>query len=103
MTAAEILKALVDMRDAEAKVAKGGDNYDAVRHVRRNSDALWKQARELVYGPEEPQNAEPHSKTEAERWKRNAERVAVKRNDEVAFADAKRKQRQRGQDDHAAD
>lgn len=74
-----ILTALVDMRALEEKAAKGGSNYDAVRQVRRESGALWKLARETIYGTETPADAAPRSKAEQERWDRNAAKVHSRR------------------------
>lgn len=75
---AELVKALVDMREVEAQAARGGANYEAVRKHRRESEALWERARFAVYGPK-PVDNKPRTKAEAERWERNAARVAARR------------------------
>jgi hypothetical protein len=75
----EIVKALVDMHALEEKVAKGGNNYDAMREVRREGGNLWKIARESIYGPPQDVDNKPKSAAEQKRWDERAKRAAARR------------------------
>lgn len=72
------LRALVDLKDIEARINKSGANYEDVRAHRRENDAAWKRARELIYGPPEVDN-KPLNKQEADRWAKRAKASAASR------------------------
>lgn len=91
MNAEQILKALVDFRDTEIASAKGGASYESLRKLRRDGEAMWKAARELVYGPEQVDNR-PKGQAEAERWKAREARIAASR----AMIDAPTEPKRRG-------
>lgn len=76
-TAESLLKDLLELHDLGKKNL--AHDYDAVRKIRRESDAKWEEARVLLYG-EQPVDNKPKTQQEAERWdKRSQAAAAVRR------------------------
>lgn len=70
-----LLRDLLELHDLGKKNL--AHDYDAVRKIRRESDAKWEEARVLLYG-EQPVDNKPKP-SEAARWEKRAEAAAVKR------------------------
>lgn len=75
-TAESLLKDLLELHDLGKKNL--AHDYEAVRKIRRESDAKWEEARVLLYG-EQPVDNKPKTPQEAERWGKRAEAAAVRR------------------------
>lgn len=76
MNAEALLRDLLELHDLQKRNL--ANDYDAIRKIRRESDAKWDQARVLLYG-EKLADAKPKSPAEAERWNKRAQSAAARR------------------------
>lgn len=76
MDTESLLRDLLELHDLSRRNL--ANDYDAIRKIRRESDAKWEQARTLLYG-EKPADAKPKSPAEAERWNKRAQAAAARR------------------------